>query len=201
MYIPEQVHRQKSDHRDAAMTSNLGKIEGIAASGSGWSTGNASDIKDMFYNTLREAKNLIQISTFSLGNDNDEVNEFFKIIEERLRSERIVNIIVNDNGKKNGTCSQYAKKTMKKLGEKFPEKFLPQYFKSTKSKILHAKITVVDRTIVLIGSANISKNALDSNYEIMLKIGTHDKPAPAAGTISIMLENLSEELKEKNDEV
>jgi len=182
------------------MTSNLGKIEGIAASGSGWSTGNASDIKDMFYNTLREAKNLIQISTFSLGNDNDEVNEFFKIIEERLRSERTVNIIVNDNGKKNGTCSQYAKKTMKKLEEKFPEKFLPQYFKSTKSKILHAKITVVDRTIALIGSANISKYALASNYEIMLKIGTHDKPAPAAGTISIMLENLSEELKEENDE-
>lgn len=177
------------------MTPNLGKIEGIAASGSSWSAGNASDIKVMFYNTLRDAKNLIQISTYTLGYDNDEVNEFFKIIEERLRSQRCVNIIVNDDGKKNGTCSYYAKKKMTELKKKFPEKFLPQYFKSAKSKkILHAKIVVVDRTVVLIGSANISKSALASNYEIMLKIGKPDEPAPAAGIISVMLDNLSKEI-------
>ena len=36
--------------------------------------------------------------------------------------------------------------------------------------ILHSKIAVVDRKYALIGSANISRNALLHNYEIMLKI-------------------------------
>jgi len=176
------------------MTPDLGNILAIAVSGSGWNKGNASDIRDMFYNTLRDADNLIQISTFSLGHDNVEVQEFFDILEERLKSEREVHIIVNDDGKENGTCTEYAKKKMSFLQKKFPEKFFPQFFKSTPGKILHAKITVVDRSFALVGSANISKGALASNYEIMLKVGK-----PAAGEISLMLDELSEELRRKDE--
>lgn len=173
------------------MTDDLGKIEGIATSGSGWGYRNATDIRDMFYNTLRNAEKIIQISTFSLGYGNDEVKEFFDILEERLKSEREVHIIVNDDGKKDGTCTEYAKNKISYLQEKFPEKFFPQYFKSTPGKILHAKITVVDRRVALVGSANISKGALSSNYEIMLKIGK-----PVAGEISLMLDSLSDKLME-----
>ena len=176
------------------MTDELGKIEGIATSGSVWGLGNATDIRDMFYNTLRNAENIIQISTFSLGQDNNEVQEFFDILKERLKSQREVHIIVNDDGKEDGTCSKYAKRQISLLEEKFPEKFFPQFFKSTPGKILHAKITVVDRSVALVGSANISKGALASNYEIMLKIGK-----PAAGEISLMLDELSKELRRKDE--
>lgn len=175
----------------------MGQVEAIAASGAGWSRGRASSIRDMFYNTLRGADNLIQISTFSLGHDTDELNEFFDIIEERLESRRKVNIIVNDD-RRNGTCSNFAKRKMRRLQEKYPEDgksgFLAQYFKSAPTRILHAKLTVVDRKTALVGSANISKGALSSNYEIMLKIGK-----PTAGTLSLMLEKLSDRLRGEDE--
>ena len=171
----------------------MGQVDAIASSGSGWSGGKTNNIRDLFYNTLRDAENLIQISTFSLGNDTEELGEFFTIIENRLKARRKVNIIVNDNGEKNNTCTEFARKKMSRLQQKYPYEddtgFLPQYFPSTSTKILHAKLTVVDRKIALVGSANISKNALTTNYEIMLKVGQ-----PVAGIFSLMLENLSTSL-------
>ncbi len=174
----------------------MGSVEAIGSSGSRWSYGKTNNIRDLFYNTLRNAEFLIQISTYSLGHDTNELNEFFTIIEERLESNRKISIIVNDDGKKNGTCTEFARKKMQYLQKTYPEKndvgFLVQYFKSTPTRILHAKLTVVDRITALVGSANISKNALISNYEIMLKIGK-----PAAGIFSLMLEDLSENLRIK----
>ena len=35
---------------------------------------------------------------------------------------------------------------------------------------LHSKITIIDRKFALIGSANISRQALEHNYEMMIKI-------------------------------
>ena len=171
------------------MSNGLGKIESIAASGS-WSRGHVGDIRDMFFNTLKDVKHDVKITTFSLGQDNEEVNEFFQIIEKLLKNQRIVKIILNDDGKKNGTCSDYGKKKITMLKKKHPDKFYPQYFSSTKTKIMHAKMTIVDSSIALVGSANISKGALTSNYEIMLKIGK-----PTAATLSLMFDNFSEELR------
>ena len=62
-------------------------------------------------------------------------------------------------------------------------------------KIFHAKLVVVDRTTALVGSANISKGALVSNYEIMLKIS-----GDAVSSLSLMLDNLVEILEKESDE-
>jgi len=175
------------------MSYGLGKIESIAASGS-WSRGHVGDIRDLFYNTIKDAQYNVKITTFSLGRDNDEVNEFFEILEELLKNQREVHLIVNDDGKKDGTCSLHAKRKIKHLEKKFPEKFSHFYFQSTKSRILHAKLTIVDDKVALVGSANISKNALVSNYEIMLKVGS-----PAAATFSLMFDELSKQLEEENN--
>ena len=115
------------------MTSNIGTVEGLSASGTGWSSGRAGDIRNMFFNTLKSenVKRSVKISTFSLGNDNDEVNEFFSLIEELLQSERDVQIIVNDDQK--GSCSKHAKITMRKLKKRFPDRFFYYLFDS-KSK-------------------------------------------------------------------
>ncbi len=173
------------------MSNGLGKIESIAASGS-WSRGYVGDIRDMFFNTLKDVESNVKITTFSLGRDNNEVNEFFEILENLLKNQREIRIIVNDDGKKDGTCSSHAKKKISHLAKNYPEKFFHQYFNSTRSQILHAKLTIVDNKIALVGSANISKNALVSNYEIMLKVGE-----PAAATFSLMFDKFSEELREK----
>ena len=53
---------------------------------------------------------------------------------------------------------------------------------------------MVDRKTALVGSANISKRALVSNYEIMLKVS-----GKAAGDISKMLDNLRKMLEDGTD--
>ena len=131
------------------MSTDIGTVEGMSASGAGWSSGRAGDIRNMFFNTLKSenVKRSVQISTFSLGNNNEEVAEFFSLIEELLKSERDVSIIVNDDQK--GSCSKHAKITMRELKKRFPARFSYQLFDSksetTLGKILHAKLVVVDR--------------------------------------------------------
>jgi phosphatidylserine/phosphatidylglycerophosphate/cardiolipin synthase-like enzyme len=61
-------------------------------------------------------------------------------------------------------------------------------------KILHAKLVVVDRKTALVGSANISKGALVSNYEIMLKIS-----GDAVSSLSLMLDNLAKMLRNEEE--
>ena len=58
------------------------------------------------------------------------------------------------------------------------------------NKILHAKIAVIDGRTALIGSANLSKGALESNYEVMLKVS-----GQAAADLSHMLSHLSSQMR------
>ena len=167
------------------MTGNMGTVEGISASGKEWGIGKAGNIRQMFFRTLESAQDCIQISTYSLGKNNPEVNEFFDKIEEQLRSERNVNIIADG-----ANCSSFAKAKMRELQRRFTDRFTFQLFES-ESKLLHAKLVVVDRKTALVGSANISKNALVSNYEIMLKVSGR-----AATEISLMLDNLRKMLED-----
>ena len=167
------------------MMDNMGTVDGISASGKDWYNGIAGDIRHMFFKTLASAQDSIQISTYSLGRDNPEVNEFFDKIEEQLTSERNVNIIVDSEH-----CSKFARREMRDLKSRFPNRFTYQIFES-ESKSLHAKLLVVDRKIALVGSANISKRALVSNYEIMLKVSGR-----AASDISLMLDDLRKMLED-----
>ena len=181
------------------MTSNIGTVEGLSSSGTGWGSGRSGDIRNMFFNTLKSknVKRSVKISTFSLGNDNEEVNEFFSLIEELLKSERDVEIIVNDDQK--GSCSKHAKITMREFKKRFPDRFHYYLFnsksKNSLKKILHAKLVVVDRTTGLVGSANISKGALLSNYEIMLKIS-----GDVVSKLSLMFDELVKILEKEKHE-
>ena len=166
------------------MTGGLGCVDGISASGN-WGNGIVADIRNMFYNNLTKTRSHVSITTYSMGNDNEEVNEFFKILEDLVKGNRIVKIIVNDDEKKNGTCSQFAKQEIARLERCYPDRFFPRYFKAAKNRILHAKLILIDDQVALVGSANISKNAFVSNYEVMLKVGN-----PAAKKLSLMFEEL-----------
>lgn len=176
------------------MAHSKGNVKAIGTSGSGWAGFRSVNIKDLFFDTLKSATGSVQISSYAMGKKNEEMREFFSIIEGLLESPHMkINIIANDDGR--GSTSRYAKGCLHRLEKKYPGQFFPQLFESNPSaglgKILHAKLTVVDGTTALVGSANISKSALESNYEVMLKV-TGD----AAADISAMLARLSNKLRE-----
>lgn len=176
------------------MTYSLGSVESVGASGKVWVGSGATDIADLFFSELVRANRSIQISSFSTGYKSKEMVKFFKILEERLESPLMkISVIVNDD-KNNNTVTPYARKQFTRLEGLYKGRFFIQYFEQKKikntNKILHAKITVIDGKTALIGSANISKGALESNYEIMLKIS-----GQAAVTLSKMLTRLSMQMR------
>ena len=175
---------------------NIGQVKEIGSSGKAWMGYNSRNIADLLFEELEKAQNSIQISSFSTGNDTDVMNRFFDLLEKKLKDTTFeISMIVNDDGKKN-SHNTFAKKKINELKHKKPEQFFSQFFQQTKvgnlNKILHAKLGVIDGTTALIGSANLSKGALESNYEIMLKV-----TGKVAVDLSQMLHKLSSEIERK----
>ena len=173
---------------------SIGDIKAIGASGRVWMGFHSLDIADLLFSELEKAQKSIQISSFSTGNENDVMNRFFNLLREKLDEPKMkISLIINDDGKKNSETA-FARKKIQELKYDYPEKIFPQFFKQTKignlHKILHAKLVVIDGVTALIGSANLSKGALESNYEIMLKV-TGD----VAVNLSKMLSELSSAIK------
>lgn len=168
----------------------FGEVESIGVSGKVWTGFKAGNLSDMLFDELRRADRAIQICSFATGHKSPVMETFFSILKEQLENPQMrINMIINDhvNGK---TVTPYARNMIHSLQDRFPDRFFPQYFAprhgTRANRILHAKITVIDGRIALIGSANLSKGALESNYEIMLKV-----TGQAAVDLSAMLSQLS----------
>lgn len=148
-----------------------GHINNISASGKLWIGADVSKISRTVFDLLSQAKTSIQISAFSLGEKNDATQTFFKIIHEQLSAGRYVQFIVNNfHGP---TIGKFSKEQINSL-KQFQNFDFFDFCGHDKYGALHAKIIVIDRTIALIGSPNISSNAMNHNYEIMLNIGGDD---------------------------
>ncbi len=163
---------------------DIGKVHEIGSSGKAWMGFHSRNIADLLFEELSLATKSIQISSFSIGNDTDVLRDFFKILETKLRngkgdpSAKImptfeVSMIINDDGKKS-SHNLFAKEKIRELEYNYPAQFFASFFEQTKigdlHKTLHAKLVVIDGKIALVGSANLSKGALEASYEIMLKV-------------------------------
>ena len=73
-----------------------GFVETIAASGGIWAGFEAPEVKTLVFESLRKARRSIQISIFSLGEKNEEMKEFFQIIEDKTKAGRSVQFLIND---------------------------------------------------------------------------------------------------------
>ena len=164
-----------------------GHVESIAVSGRVWAGFEAPEVRTLLFESLRMARTGIQISIFALGEKNDEMREFFQIIEDKLKAKRTVQFIINDmNG---GLVGGFSKDRLARLA-KYDNFDLKNFVPKKKGALLHAKIVVVDRKFALIGSANLSHHGLFSNYEIMIKVTGN-----AAADIANLLDRLAIAIK------
>lgn len=164
-----------------------GHINEISASGKLWIGHDAGRISDTVFNALSQAKTSIQISAYSLGGKNNATQTFFKIIRQQLLAGRYVQFIVNNlNGNTIGSFSKNQLITF----QKYDNFDLFDFQGTHKYDVLHAKIIVIDRTMALIGSPNISNNAMNHNYELMLSVGGKD-----VAKIAHLLDRLTRAIK------
>ena len=172
----------------------MGTVESIGASGRAWAGFHSVDLSSLLFEEIRLANRTIQICSFATGHESPVVEKLFAILEEQLENPPMrISVIINDDGM-GKTVTPYAQRRISELKDRFPNQFFPQYFEQSTSdgtnKILHAKITVIDGTTALIGSANLSKGALESNYEVMIKV-----TGQAAADLSHMLSRLSSQMR------
>lgn len=174
---------------------SIGTVDAIGASGRAWAGFRAAELSEMLFDEIKNANKSIQICSFSVGHKTPILEKFFGILNDQLENPPMkVSMIINDNAQST-TITPYAREQLKEMKRKFPDRFFPQYFMHNElarlPKILHAKVTVIDGRTALIGSANISKGALESNYEIVLKIS-----GQVAADLSSMLSRLSSMVRE-----
>ena len=173
---------------------SLGDVEAIGVSGRVWAGFHAVNLAGMLFDEIRRANRSIQICSFATGHKSPIMEKLFAILEEQLKNPPMkISVIINDNpmGK---TVTPYVRRQIETLQARFPDQFFPQYFEQSATdgpnRILHAKITVIDGSTALIGSANLSKGALESNYEVMLKVS-----GQVAADLSHMLSRLSVQMR------
>ena len=110
------------------MSRHKGGVESLAVSGTIWAGYMAIDVRSLFFSSLRSAKKSIQISAFALGNESDDLKEFFSILEEKLKSSREIVMILNDDEKRN-PIPKYSKRKISYLEKNYPERFFLRKFK------------------------------------------------------------------------
>lgn len=164
-----------------------GVVDGMSASGGIWGGFEAPEVRTVVFDSLKSTRKTIQISIFSLGEKNEEVREFFNIIEDKLKAGRQVQFIINNlNGDLIGDYSKNKLNMLMKYENFDLQNFVPKKERDS----LHAKIIVIDRKIALVGSANLTQHGMFSNYEIMLKVS-----GGVVGNITRMLDKLAIAIK------
>ncbi|MDA7954781.1 MAG: phospholipase D family protein [Nitrosopumilus sp.] len=141
-----------------------GEIIGIGVSGKHWIGGYEQTARSLIASSLSEAKKSIRITTYSMGEKSEELDEIFNIIKSKLNSGVEIQLIIN----RLWSTTDYAKNWLDALKHKNFK--LLDYDPDKKTENLHAKIIIIDSIDIIIGSANMSKSGMSANHEIMLKI-------------------------------
>jgi cardiolipin synthase len=160
------------------MTQEKNNIK-VVVTGTEWMGSGVGSIETVMSELFKKAKNEIFISVYSIGTSSDLV---FEWIEKALSRGVKIKMIINRLNEQPGQI----KEQLKTLLLTFPHFELFE-FNSSDGVDLHAKVIVVDHNKALVGSSNLSRRGLISNFEMGLLV-----EGPAANTVANTLNKLFE---------
>jgi len=118
--------------------------------------------KPVIEKLIRDAKKEIKIFAYKLGPDMD----LWELIEEKLKQEKPVNVTIILNLPEQTPGVQDKLYNLEKKFGKKGGRFRLIDFEKLEGALLHAKVLVVDREKVVIGSANFSWGGMVNHYEL-----------------------------------
>ncbi|KQC14076.1 MAG: endonuclease [Desulfuromonas sp. SDB] len=150
------------------MTANIIPV----ATGEAWIGYGVRSFRSVIGEMIDEAREQLVLTVYVLTN-RGLVNKITEALERGVA----VTIYLYDNGGKNPMND--ATRDIFRLQEEF------SYLEvnSVKNRVLHAKIIVADGRRVLVGSANLTYNALANNYELGFLV---EDPAIASKVLSLV---------------
>jgi len=162
----------------------------IVVTGTEWMGSGVGSIESVITDLFKSAVNEIYISAYSIGNSSDLI---FKWLEKALSRGVNIKMVIN-------RLSEQPAEVRGKLNNFiliYPH-FQLFEFQSSEHVDLHAKVIVVDHEKALVGSSNLSKRGLITNYEMGVYI--EGKVASiVANTLSKLFDTTSRVLVPSSD--
>lgn len=151
----------------------------VAVTGRSWMGKGVGSIWTMIEKTISKANNEILVAAYSLSENSIELID---LLEKSLVTGIRVTLIVNRfNNQPNMVCEK-----LLEINKRFREFILKDFCPENASEDLHAKLIIIDHSVALIGSANLTLKGMVLNHELMVRItGTH------AGEIGNLVDRLS----------
>jgi phosphatidylserine/phosphatidylglycerophosphate/cardiolipin synthase-like enzyme len=132
------------------------KIQTVVT-GLGWMGSGVRSVKSALKDMLREAKYEILLCAYSVTGGASEILEEFEMCLKRGISFKIV---INRLQNQPQDIQDY----FINLASFYPHCQIYNFNDSVKE--LHAKVIIIDRSVALIGSANLSQRGMNQNYEL-----------------------------------
>lgn len=150
----------------------------VVATGSAWIGRGTGSVESAIEDILREAREEIQIAAFRITEGGVQ---FLKSIENCLEKGIRTTLIIN----RFGSQPPAVQNLLDDMTRRFPHFVQIDFRPKNKLEDLHAKIIVVDRSLALIGSPNLSWKGLVLNHELGAVIS-----GPAAARIAHLIDEL-----------
>lgn len=162
----------------------------VVVTGSEWMGSGVGSIETVMAGLLKSAVNDIYISAYSIGNSSDLI---FKWLEEALsrgvKIKMVINRLIEQPAEVRGKLDNFLLI--------YPH-FQLFEFQSSEGVDLHAKVIVVDHEKALVGSSNLSKRGLVSNYEMGIYI-EGNAASIVANTLSKLFDSSNRALLTSSD--
>lgn len=158
------------------MSSIQNKVN-VVVTGTEWMGSGVGSIETVIADLFKTVISELHISAYAISNSSDL---FFEWLEKALQRGIKVKILINRLDEQ----PFEVRGRLKNLLIKYPHFFLYE-FKSTENVDLHAKVIAIDRKKALVGSSNLSKRGLITNFEMGLLV-----EGPVADTITNTLDKL-----------
>lgn len=150
----------------------------IVVTGLAWMGHGVGSVESAIERMLTDASNEIQVATYMVTQGADE---FLQLIRDCLSRGIQVTLILNRFSEQPERIRNRIEQMAQTFGHFFTFDFNPR----KKRGDLHAKIIVVDRSIALVGSPNLSWGGLVTNHELAFLV-----EGPAASTVARLLDIL-----------
>ncbi len=158
------------------MSSNQNKVN-VVVTGPEWMGGGVGSIETVIADLFKTAKSELCISAYVIGNSSDLIFEWLEnALQRGIKVKMLINRLDEQPFEVRGR--------LRNLLINYPH-FTLYEFKSTENVDLHAKVISIDRKKALVGSSNLSKRGLISNFEMGLLV-----EGPVADTITNTLDKL-----------
>jgi len=151
----------------------------VAVTGKSWMGKGVGSIWTMIEDSMSKATDEILIAAYSISENSMELVD---LIEEALvKGIRVLLVINRLNGQ-----PDIIRERLFKLNNRFKEFILKDFSPENTSEDLHAKLIIIDHSVALVGSANLTWKGMVLNHELMVRLT--GKPA---GNVGRLVDRLS----------